>query len=327
MILFHPELSPRWGEYGILIPLRDDRSKRVFEHLRTLGKKGLIELDRDSLPLIEKSDLERVHTPEFVDKLYGKNLEAEILECFELIDSKGKYHRYNPALAKRSWEDFFTSILHHASASKYAMEKAIEDESGFTFFLGGGMHHARSDKGSGFCLINDIVIGLRSLQSEGKLKNAWVIDTDAHKGDGTSEITHKDPSIKTLSIHMKKGWPLDHPDLSHPSKIPSDVDIDIDVHEEEFYLERLRQGMNHLWTLSMDKPDFVVINAGVDPYELDELPSTKFLKLSKEQMLERDLMVYNFFKERGIPQCWLMSGGYGKHSWEIYSQFLETILE
>jgi acetoin utilization deacetylase AcuC-like enzyme len=326
MILFHPELSPRWGEYGILIPLRDDRSKRVYEHLRTLGKKGLIELDRNGLKLLNKSDLERAHSSDFVEKLYGDQLESEILECFELIDSNGKYHRYNPALAKRDWKDFFQSILHHASASKFAMEKALE-EKGFTFFLGGGMHHARSDKGSGFCLINDIVIGLRALQAENKIKSAWVIDTDAHKGDGTAEITCKDPSIKTLSIHMKKGWPLDHPELNHPSKIPSDVDIEMDVDEEEFYLERLRQGLNHLWTLSLDKPDFVVVNAGVDPYELDELPSTKLLKLSKEQMLERDLLVYRFFKERNIPQCWLMSGGYGQYSWEIYSQFLESILE
>ena len=326
MILFHPELSPRWGEYGILIPLRDDRSKRVYEHLRTLGKKGLIELDRNGLKLLNKSDLERAHSSDFVEKLYGDQLESEILECFELIDSNGKYHRYNPALAKRDWKDFFQSILHHASASKFAMEKALE-EKGFTFFLGGGMNHARSDKGSGFCLINDIVIGLRALQAENKIKSAWVIDTDAHKGDGTAEITCKDPSIKTLSIHMKKGWPLDHPELNHPSKIPSDVDIEMDVDEEEFYLERLRQGLNHLWTLSLDKPDFVVVNAGVDPYELDELPSTKLLKLSKEQMLERDLLVYRFFKERNIPQCWLMSGGYGQYSWEIYSQFLESILE
>ncbi|MCO4793348.1 MAG: histone deacetylase [Bacteriovoracaceae bacterium] len=325
MILYHSDLSPNWGEYGILIPLRDDRSKRVFEHLRSLGKANLLELNKSDLEIVTQEDLLRVHSKEFIDHLYGQKLESEILDCFELVDGKGNYNRYNPALAKRNWSEFFDSILHHVSASKYAMEKSLEK--GFTFFLGGGMHHARTNKGSGFCLVNDIVVGIRALQDSNKIKRAWVIDTDAHKGDGTSEITHKDPSIKTLSIHMKKGWPLDHPDLQHPSKIPSDVDIEMDCEEESFYNERLRQGLNKLWDHNPDKPDFVVVNAGVDPYELDELPSTQFLRLSKEQMLERDLMVYNFFKERGIAQCWLMSGGYGKFSWEVYSQFLEQILE
>ena len=71
------------------------------------------------------------------------------------------------------------------------------------------MHHAQRAYGDGFCIVNDIVIAIRKLQAEGLVRTAWVIDIDAHKGDGTAAITLGDDSIITLSIHMAQGWPLD----------------------------------------------------------------------------------------------------------------------
>jgi hypothetical protein len=65
---------------------------------------------------------------------------------------------------------------------------------------------------------------------------------------------------------------------------------------------------------------------GADPYEHDELPSTALLRLSLAQLLSRDLLVYRFLQSRGVPSAWLMSGGYGERSWEVYAQFLERVL-
>ena len=63
-----------------------------------------------------------------------------------------------------------------------------------------------TDRGRGFCTLNDQVIAIKKLQFEDGLKNAWVIDLDVHKGDGTAECSKDDPTISTLSIHMKNGW-------------------------------------------------------------------------------------------------------------------------
>jgi acetoin utilization deacetylase AcuC-like enzyme len=70
----------------------------------------------------------------------------------------------------------------------------------------------------------------------------------------------------------------------------------------------------------------IVVN-GSDPYEHDELQSTDKLKLTREQLLARDIMVYEFLKDRKIPQSYIMAGGYGKRSWEIYTQFLKFVWE
>lgn len=74
------------------------------------------------------------------------------------------------------------------------------------------------------------------------------------------------------------------------------------------------------------KPDLAIVVCGSDPYEDDELPSTAGLKLSLEQLLQRDQLVYTFLKERDIPKAYVMAGGYGKNSWRVYTQFLQWAL-
>src|SRR5690606_35847782 len=98
---------------------------------------------------------------------------------------------------------------------------------GRAFFLGGGMHHAMSFAGRGFCLLNDIVLTLRKMQQSKLIKRALVIDVDAHKGDGTAQITAHDSSIVTMSMHMAKGWPIDGSLGPGPWDIPSDFDIPV----------------------------------------------------------------------------------------------------
>jgi acetoin utilization deacetylase AcuC-like enzyme len=197
-------------------------------------------------------------------------------------------------------------------------------KSGFSYYLGGGMHHAMSFTGRGFCVINDIAIAIAKMQKENLIKHAWVIDVDAHKGDGTAEIFHQNENVSTMSIHMQKGWPLNSGSDADPWFIPNNIDIGIMPGEEDSYLVKLLAGL-----LSMENtrpwPDLVILVNGADPFEADELESAKEIKLSKEIMLERDMMLYNFFKDSHIPQSYVMAGGYGKRSWEIYAQFLEFV--
>jgi len=89
-------------------------------------------------------------------------------------------------------------------------------------------------------------------------------------------------------------------------------------------VSQLQEGLRKLGNFS--RPDLTVVVSGVDPFEKDELPSTGDLKLSLEQMMQRDLLVYNFLKERSIPKAYLMAGGYGESSWLAYAQFLEWAL-
>ena len=66
--------------------------------------------------------------------------------------------------------------------------------------------------------------------------------------------------------------------------------------------------------------------AGADPYEKDGLPSTQKMKLTLEQLNQRDRMIYDFLKKREIPQAFLTAGGYGADAWEVYPPFMEYAL-
>jgi acetoin utilization deacetylase AcuC-like enzyme len=202
-------------------------------------------------------------------------------------------------------------------------------EKKFCFALAGGMHHGQKDFGKGFCMLNDIVIAIRKLQAENQVETVWVIDVDAHKGDGTAALTRGDSTITTLSIHMGDGWPLDEEKYDHagnlnPSFIDSDIDIPMARGEDHLYVPRMQEGIDQLE--KFPKPDLAVVVSGADPFEKDELPSTGNLQLSLEQMMRRDQLVYNFLKQRGIPAAFLMAGGYGDSSWQVYAQFLEWAL-
>jgi acetoin utilization deacetylase AcuC-like enzyme len=309
MILYHKDFGPFFKKFGVSNLIDDDRAKIIYQKIKRVIPRKFIHQKVTSVKSLKRSDLLLAHDARYVDQLMGAECLPLIEECFEV-----EYFFKPLGVVKK----IIPHLLKHASGTKFAMQLALKE--GFCFYLGGGMHHAMSFTGRGYCLVNDVVIGIKSLQKKRKIKNIWVIDIDAHKGDGTAQITKNDKSIITLSIHMRDAWPLDGAknSLSHT---PSNIDIPIARGEEEIYLKKLAQGLLKLES-TWRRPDLAVVIAGSDPYIKDGLPSSQDLKLSKKQMLDRDKLVYHFLKKQNIPQCYVIGGGYGKYSAEIYEQFL-----
>ncbi len=331
MLIYDDKIRYNYLEFGIEIPISSSKKNKVIEYLKNNpALKDHIDkfIINRLTEKITKKDLLRVHSKEYVKKLYSKELENEIIRSYELIDENGNYYRYNPKIATRPLRELFDNILIKVSGTYQCCLTALGK--GFCFFFGGGMHHAKTNYGEGFCVVNDIVIALKKLQSNNKIKIAWIIDVDAHKGDGTAELTKDDNTIITLSIHMAEGWPLNKPEYDkygniNPSFIPSKIDIPIYKGDDNKYLEELKKGLYEME--KYQKPEIAVVVQGSDPYEKDKLESAEDLKLTLEQMKERDLMIYNFLKIKNIPQANLMAGGYGEYSWKIYAQFLEYVLQ
>jgi len=335
MILTDPRLHQQFADYGILIPIRTSKITRVLDHLQGLASlKGRTWKIDSITEVVSREALARVHDKAYLDKLYGPELEGEILSAYELIDADGNHHRYAPETAVKPLSGFFIeNTLLHVAGTLQTCRLALER--GWAFFTGGGMHHGHRDRGTGFCLVNDLVIAVRTLQAEGRIREAWIVDVDAHKGDGTASVCAGDDTILTFSIHMSQGWPLDAETTrergdDNPSLVPSDVDIAQEPGEDALYLSRLASGLDQLKRLSLEKfrrlPDLVLVVDGSDPYEMDELPSTSTMRLTLAQMLERDLLLDAFFTGLAIPAAWVNAGGYGDHVWKVYAQFLERVL-
>jgi len=329
MVIYDKNQKHSLLEFGIEIPISNSTTLKTYQFLlnnqflkKNIGKWLITDISEK----ITKDDLLRVHSKEYVEKLYSDKVDDEIIKTFELVDKNGNYNRYNPENAVLPLKSLFQDILGKVAGTYQSLKTALEY--GFCFYFAGGMHHAKDSYGEGFCLINDVVIAIRKLQFENIIKKVWIIDIDAHKGDGTASLTYNDDSVITLSIHTAKGWPLDGKEFidgkPNPSFIPSNIDIPIESGDDFKYNGLLKNGLEKLKDFGM--PDLAVVLAGSDPYEKDELPSAFGLKLSLAQMKERDFLVYNFLLSNNIKSAFVMAGGYGESSWEVYTQFLEPVL-
>ncbi len=169
---------------------------------------------------------------------------------------------------------------------------------GISMNIAGGTHHAFTDRGEGFCLLNDIALSAKYLLSRGMVGRVLVVDLDVHQGNGTAEIFKDDDRVFTFSMHGEKNYPY-HKEMS-------DLDIGLpDGCVDEQYLNTLRDILPAL--VDEVHPDIVYFQSGVDILSTDKLGR---LGVSREGCLERDRIVLNLCKERGIPVVVVMGGGY-----------------
>ena len=63
-------------------------------------------------------------------------------------------------------------------------------------------HHASRARGGGFCYFNNLAVMIERMKREFKLRRVFVLDFDAHHGNGTQDIFYDDPSVLFLSLHQ-----------------------------------------------------------------------------------------------------------------------------
>lgn len=169
---------------------------------------------------------------------------------------------------------------------------------GFAVNLAGGTHHAQAACGEGYCVFNDAAVAIRTLQAEGLIGRACVIDLDVHQGNGTASILAGDDTAFTFSVHGAKNFPL--------RKFPSDLDIELpDGTGDAQYLEALQHGLDSVFEAGPF--DLAIYLAGADPYQGDRLGR---LALSLAGLRRRDEMVLQRCQSMGVPVAITMAGGY-----------------
>lgn len=184
---------------------------------------------------------------------------------------------------------------------------------GISINLAGGTHHAFRDHGEGYCVFNDSVIAIRTLQAEGRIRRAVILDGDVHQGNGTAAMAAADPTIFTFSIHSERNFPL--------RKERSDIDVGLpDGAGDEVYVEAWEAGMRR--ALESSRADLAIFLAGADPYKDDRLGR---LALSKAGLAERDRLAFEFCRGAGVPVATVMAGGYAREVEDTVAIHLQTV--
>jgi len=185
-----------------------------------------------------------------------------------------------------------------ADGTMKASEFALKN--GIAMNIAGGTHHAFSNRGEAFCMLNDQAIGAKYIQQKGLIHKVLIIDLDVHQGNGTAEIFQNDTTVFTFSMHGKDNYPF--------VKEKSDLDIALESGtKDEAYLSILKEILPTL--LKQEKPDFIYYLCGVDVIETDTLGK---LALTINGCKERDRFVLQTCFNLKIPVMCSMGGGYSK---------------
>jgi len=228
----------------------------------------------------KEEELLSVHTKEYVKKLLDGRFSDFDIARLEMPYSK----------------DLIEASRICAQGTIKTVEAALD--CGVSIHIGGGFHHAFADHGEGFCVLNDIAIGIRYAQKKHLIDKALILDCDLHQGNGSASIFKDDKETFTFSIHQEHNYPAQKP--------PSDLDIGLfDNTKDQEYLKELRDNIPAI--VDSFSPKLIIYVAGADPYEDDQLGG---LSITIEGLKKRDEIIFNLCKERQIPVVVVLAGGY-----------------
>lgn len=178
-------------------------------------------------------------------------------------------------------------------------------EYGIGMNIAGGTHHAFSDRGEGFCLLNDIAITANYLIENQFVGRVLVVDLDVHQGNGTAELFQGSESVFTFSMHGEKNYPH--------RKERSHLDVGLpDGTGDKDYLSILEKNLKSI--LDRFSPDFIIYQSGVDVLASDQLGR---LGMTVSGVNARDRLVLKLAKEINAPVMCCMGGGYSKQIKDI----------
>jgi len=226
--------------------------------------------------------IQSVHTPDYLQKLYSVNIDPR--------KARKIGFPLSPVLVER--ERIITNGT--IQACDYALEHGV------AMNIAGGTHHAYSDHGEAFCMLNDQAIGAQYLLQNKLAKQILIVDLDVHQGNGTAEIFQNEDRVFTFSMHGKSNYPF--------KKEKSDLDLPMENNcgDEEF-LNALQSTLPRL--IESVKPDFIFFLSGVDILSTDKLGK---LGCSVEGCKRRDEFVFKQCLNHEIPVEVSMGGGYSK---------------
>ncbi len=286
-------------EYVQALP---DGHRFPMEKYDLLPKQLLHEGAINHLDLISPEEIETelilaAHDLKYVDRLVNLQLSER--------EQKVSGFPHNKALIKRE--------LMIMEGTRMCAEIAMKEKVAMN--IAGGTHHAYSNRGEGFCLLNDQAIAAKWLLNKAFAEKILIIDLDVHQGNGTASIFSKSSQVFTFSMHGKNNYPL--------KKELSNLDVELlDGVKDEEYLFLLEKSLDKICKDFI--PDFIFYQSGVDVIETHKLGR---LALTLDGCRKRDRKVFETVRQLNVPVVCSMGGGYSPQIKHIIEAHANTFRE
>jgi acetoin utilization protein AcuC len=185
-------------DFGASHPLRPERVLLTYDNIRSLGLAARDNVHELASRSATEAEILAVHAEDFVKVVKGID-EGTIEQQVGLVHGLG------------TPDDPIFSGMHVASAavcgaSVVAAEAVARGDSQHSFNPAGGLHHARRNEASGFCIYNDPAVAIAKVLEIHPDWRVMYVDVDVHHGDGVQWIFYEDPRVLTVSLHQSGNY-------------------------------------------------------------------------------------------------------------------------
>lgn len=182
-LIYHEDYLKHDAGFG-----HPERKERLISTINFLKEKGIFEKLKIIKPMpATEENLLRVHTKDHIE--FIKNLS----------ESGGGYIDGDTVVNRNTYEIAKLAAGGVISAGEVVMSE--ESKNSFALVRPPG-HHATRNRAMGFCYFNNAAVMIRFLQEKFKLRRIFLLDWDAHAGNGTMDIFYDDPTVLNVSIHQ-----------------------------------------------------------------------------------------------------------------------------
>ncbi|KAK9476430.1 hypothetical protein V1514DRAFT_336960 [Lipomyces japonicus] len=192
----------------------------------------------------------------------------------------------------------------YAGGSLDASRKLVSGQSDIAINWSGGLHHAKKFEASGFCYVNDIVLGILNLLRYHP--RVLYIDIDLHHGDGVQEAFYSTDRVMTLSFHKYNGEFF--PGTGNFEEIGTGIGTHHSLNvplrdgiDDHSYIELFRSIVDPV--IHTYRPSAIVLQCGADSLGCDRLGCFNLNIRAHGECVR-------FVKSFGLPIMVLGGGGY-----------------
>jgi acetoin utilization deacetylase AcuC-like enzyme len=217
-----------------------------------------------------KELIERLHSPEYVHAVRSGTPS-------DLAESQGfEWDPKIPAMA-----------IAHSAGLVAAVTEVLTTSTRVSGSLSSGLHHARQDRGAGYCTFNGLAVAATDALDQGA-ERILILDFDAHCGGGTRSMTSPEQVVQIdVSTVMFDNW---EPSAARDSLTHSDPSS---------YIDDIATALHNASRAGAF--DLVLYNAGMDPANTG---------VSKADLALRERMVAEWGGEREQRLVYALAGGY-----------------
>jgi len=275
-------------------PFKTERATATRGQLLGAGLLGTGELREEPCRPASRAELERLHTPRYLDLLQAAaagELTPEGLHAGLGAPDTPVFH------------DLWDYACWACGAALHAADLLLEGRARVAFNLHGGFHHAHADRAGGFCYLNDVALACERLAAAGR--RVMYLDLDAHHGDGVQAFFYARNDVLTVSLHESGKtlfpWGGFEHELGEGPGHGYNVNVPLPAQTyDEAYLRAYRTIVPPL--IEAYRPDVLVVELGMDILAGDPLTH---LQMTNNVVVE----IARHLRQTGLPL--LVSGGGG----------------